>query len=67
VPLSHPFVERVIGTIPREHLDQTLFWNSADLERKLVNFADYYNQHRVHASLDARTPNDFCRKQKDFG
>ena len=32
VPLSHPFVERLIGTIRREHLDQTLFWTTADLE-----------------------------------
>jgi transposase InsO family protein len=32
VPLSHPFVERLIGTIRRECLDRTLFWTSADLE-----------------------------------
>src|SRR5580658_6402950 len=32
VPLSHPFVERLIGTIRREYLDHTLFWTSADLE-----------------------------------
>ena len=25
VPLSYPFVERLIGTIPREYFDQTLF------------------------------------------
>ena len=35
VPLSHPFVERLIGTIRREYLDQTLFWTAADLEQKL--------------------------------
>jgi transposase InsO family protein len=33
VPLSHPFVERLIGTIRREYLDQTLFWTAADLDR----------------------------------
>jgi len=33
VPLSHPFVERLIGTIRREYLDQTLFWTAADLAR----------------------------------
>ena len=32
VPLSHPFVERLIGTIRRECLDRTLFWTAADLE-----------------------------------
>jgi len=35
VPLSHPFVERLIGTIRRECLDRTLFWTAADLEAKL--------------------------------
>ncbi len=38
VPLSHPFVERLIGTIRREYLDQTLFWTAADLEEKLQAF-----------------------------
>ena len=35
VPLSHTFVERLIGTIRREYLDQTLFWTTAYLEEKL--------------------------------
>ena len=30
VPLSHPFVERLIGTIRREFLDQVFFWNARD-------------------------------------
>src|SRR5450432_2167616 len=34
VPLSHPFVERLIGTVRREYLDRTLFWTTADLETK---------------------------------
>jgi putative transposase len=56
VPLSHPFVERLIGTIRRECLDRTLFWTAADLETKLVDFQRYYNRHRTHAGLDRRTP-----------
>ena len=56
VPVSHPFVERLIGTIRREFLDHVLFWNSLDLERKLGEFQYYYNQERVHASLDGDTP-----------
>ena len=35
VPLSHPYVERLIGTIRREFLDDVPFWNGPDLERKL--------------------------------
>jgi putative transposase len=57
-PLSHPFVERLIGTIRREFLDHTLFWNATDLERKLETFRLYYNTHRVHSSLDGGTPSE---------
>jgi putative transposase len=55
-PLSHPFVERLIGTIRRECLDRTLFWTAADLELKLLDFQRYYNGHRAHAGLNGRTP-----------
>src|ERR1700722_17322790 len=55
-PVSHPFVERLIGTVRREYLDRVFFWNTADLARKLGEFAAYYNAHRVHRSLDGTTP-----------
>jgi hypothetical protein len=50
------FIERLIGTIRREFLDHTLFWNTIDLERKLDLFKDYYNHSRTHSSLDGNTP-----------
>ena len=56
VPLSHPFVERLIGTIRGEYLDQTVFWTATDLENKLVDFQHYFNQYRTHAGLNGRTP-----------
>ena len=56
VPLSHPFIERVIGTTRREFLDYTFFWNQRDLERKLGAFREYYNLHRVHSALHGETP-----------
>jgi integrase-like protein len=49
VPRSHSVVERLIGTGRRECLDRLLFWTAADLERKLVEFQQYYNEHRTHA------------------
>ena len=58
-PMSHPFIERVIGTIRREYLDQVPFWNSLDLERKLDEFKVYYNIHRTHASLSGHSPAKF--------
>jgi hypothetical protein len=56
VPLSHPFVERLIGPIRREYLDQTLFWTTPDLEQKLGAFQDYFNGHRVHSGLEGQMP-----------
>ena len=55
-PMSHPFIERLIGTIRREYLDRTFFCNSIDLERKLKAFQNYYNGYRDHRSLGGMTP-----------
>jgi len=55
-PVSHPFVERPIGTIRREFLDQTFFWNAEDLARKLEAFRDYYDGYRVHRAIAGLTP-----------
>ncbi|HEC12028.1 MAG TPA: hypothetical protein ENI80_02070 [Acidiferrobacteraceae bacterium] len=44
------------------HLDQTLFWTTTDLERKLNAFKEYYNHHRVHASLGGQPPCEFGQK-----
>jgi putative transposase len=56
VPLSHPFVERLIGRIRRECLDRTLFWTAADLDLRLLDFQHYFNRHRTHAGLGGLTP-----------
>jgi transposase InsO family protein len=60
VPMSHFFVERLIGTTRREFMDQVLFWNTRDLERKLADFTAYYNSARSHASLAGHTPVGFA-------
>jgi putative transposase len=62
MPRSHPFIERLIGTVRREYLDHTFFWNGRDLQRKLDRFAGYFNQRRVHAGLSGRTPFERCGK-----
>lgn len=61
-PLSHPFAERLIGTIRREYLDQTIFWNASDLERKLEDFRQYYNSYRVHTALEGNSPSEVSDK-----
>jgi hypothetical protein len=38
VPLSHPFVERLIETVRREYLDPALFWTATDREVGATRF-----------------------------
>jgi len=65
-PMSHPFIERVIGSIRREYLDHVPFWNSVELERKLGEFKDYYNNHRTHESLGGQSPAQFCSRAQQM-
>ena len=54
--MSLPFVERLIGTIRRELLDQVPFWTSPDLERRLSDFMRYHDRERAHRALDGSPP-----------
>ena len=56
VPMSHPFVERLIGSVRRELLDQTFFWTATDLENKLRDYERYYNEYRCHSGRDGAAP-----------
>ena len=56
VPLCHPFVERLIGTLRRECLDRTSFWTMTDLEAKLLDFQHYFNERRTHAGRQGHPP-----------
>ncbi len=55
-PISHPFVERLIGSLRRELFDQVFFWNTVDSESRLRSFQLYFNHSRTHASLGGNTP-----------
>ena len=55
-PTSHPFVERLIGSVRRELLDQTFFWNDRDLQNKLNAYQSYYNDKRGHCGIDGNLP-----------
>jgi len=55
VPMSHLFVERLIGSIRRELLDHAFFWTVTDLENKLLDYQCYYNENRTHSGRNGRT------------
>ena len=63
-PVSNPYVERLIGTVRREFLDHTLFWNRIDLEQKLSMYQEYYNDARVHRSLCGQIPSQWANEQE---
>ncbi len=63
-PVSHPFIERLIGTIRREYLDRVFFWNAVALNQKLEAFGVYYNGNRVHQSLSGGTPAEASGKPR---
>jgi len=52
------YVERLIGAIRREYLDQVPFWGARDLERKLMLFRRYYNRDGVHRGLEGALPDE---------
>ena len=54
--MSHPFIERLIGSVRRELLDHTLFWTATDLENKLREYQCYYYEYRAHSGRGAETP-----------
>ena len=51
-PWQQGYVERVIGSIRRECLDQVIVFNETSLRRTLRSYLRYYHRSRLHLSLD---------------
>src|SRR6266700_864323 len=55
-PWQNAFVERLIGTIRGECLDHMIVFGEAHLRRILGKYAAYYNESRIHRSLNKDAP-----------
>ncbi len=55
-PWQNGYAERLIGTIRRECLDHMIVFGEAHLRRTVGAFAAYYNESRVHRSLNKDAP-----------
>jgi transposase InsO family protein len=55
-PWQNPYVERIIGSIRRECLDNVIVLNERHLKRVISNYLDYYHRWRTHLSLEMDTP-----------
>ncbi|MFN0031376.1 MAG: IS3 family transposase [Flavobacteriales bacterium] len=54
--LDNIFIERFWRTIKYEHLKLTTYSNGLELYREVEKFMNEYNHHRMHQSLDYKTP-----------
>jgi transposase InsO family protein len=55
-PWQNAYVERLIGTVRRECLDQMLVFGEAHLRQILSAYAAYYNEVRTHLALGKDAP-----------
>src|ERR1700693_5821416 len=51
-PWQSPYVERLIGSIRQECLDQIIVFNESSLRRNLKSYFYYYQSTRAHLSLE---------------
>jgi putative transposase len=61
-PKANAVAERFVRTARAECLDWLLIVNRRHLERVLRVFADHYNSHRPHRSLNLKPPDPVARK-----
>ena len=55
-PWQNGYVERLIGTLRRECLDQVVIVGETHLRRILSGYVEYYNQARTHLALQKDAP-----------
>ena len=55
-PWQRAYIERVIGSIRRECLDQMIVFDECSLRRVLTSYFDYYHRSRTHLSLEKDSP-----------
>ena len=61
-PTQNAFVERFIGSLRDELLNETLFTTLADAKAHIAAWKEDYNRNRPHSSLGNLTPDEFATK-----
>jgi transposase InsO family protein len=66
-PWQSPYVERLIGSIRRECLDDVIILNQQHLQRVLQSYVDYYHTWRPHRSLEMDAPEPRAVQRPEVG
>jgi putative transposase len=66
-PWQTPYVERLIGSIRREHLNHVVILNEMSLRRQMASCIDYYHGTRCHLSLGKDSPNGRAVQPPEMG
>jgi putative transposase len=63
-PVQNAFIESFNGTCRNECLNQEIFVDELDAERKIDGWRRHYNEERPHSALGNRTPAEFGRETR---
>lgn len=63
-PVQNAYIESFNGRFRDECLNQHLFFDMQDAQRKIESWRLDYNQHRPHSALGNRTPEEFAKHQE---
>jgi len=66
-PWQRAYVERIIGTVRRECLDQVIVFGEGNLRAWLKRFIAYYHQTRTHLALDKDAPETRTIQHRETG
>ena len=66
-PWQSPYVERLIGSIRRECLNDVIVLHEPHLRRILRSYVDYYHRWRVHRSLAMDAPESRLVQRPEVG
>jgi transposase InsO family protein len=66
-PWQSPYVERLIGSIRRECLNDVIVLNEQHLRRVLHSYVAYYHTWRLHRSLEMDAPEPRAIQPPELG
>ena len=66
-PCQRAYIERVIGSIRRECIDQVIVFNEESLRRHMKSYVQYYHETRTHLSLEKDTPTSRSVQPPELG